>query len=244
MSYTVNLEAFQGPMDVLLQLIDQNQIDIYDIPIANITGQYLDYIAEMPEVDLDILADFLVMAATLIRIKSKMLVPRYKTEDDEPEEEMEEDPRQELVKRLVEYRRLKQAAEMLTDMQQGSVPRVYYREDQVEEQEIELRASLPQLLKAFREILDKKADELPGYVIPEDDIDIAEKMEVIINKLRERKRGLILQALFSEIISKREAIGLFMALLELIKLGRVKAWQESLFGPIKVRLIRGENFAG
>lgn len=238
MSYTVNLQVFQGPLDLLLKLIDEKKIDIYDIPIAIITEQYLEYLSGMTTMDLDILADFILMAATLIRIKSRMLVPRYEVVESESEDE-EEDPRQELVRKLVEYRQFKLAANTLMQMQEGLVSRVYYREDEIIDEEIELKASLPQLLKAFKVVWQQKEDDSPIFEIPGGDIDINEKMKELLERLERNGTGLILQELFDSTISKREALALFLALLELTRQGKVLAIQSELFGPIKVLLTRG-----
>ncbi|MGE5416310.1 MAG: segregation and condensation protein A [Acidobacteriota bacterium] len=239
MSYSITLDVFEGPMDLLLKLIDENQVDIYDIPIAIITDQYIAYIDAMEEIDLDILSDFLLMAATLIRIKSKMLVPQHKA-DEEEEEEPEEDPRQELVRKLVEYRRFKMLAEDLLKRSEGDVPRVYYREEEItEDPEIELKATLPQLLKAFKTVWLQKEDEPRVYELPQGDVDVAEKMAEILDRLEASAGGLILQDLFITAVSRREALAMFLALLELIRLSRVKATQPRIFGPITIQLMRG-----
>lgn len=243
MSYSVSLEIFEGPLDLLLKLIDDNQVDIYDIPIALITDQYLEYLEKMAEIDLDVLADFLVMAATLLRIKSRMLVPRH-YESDENGEEAEEDPRAELVRQLVEYRKFKSAADHLRKLEEGCIPRVYYREEEIIEQGVEVRASLTQLLKAFEGILKAKPGGEVSFELPQGDIDIAEKMEEIVTRLEQSRHGLILQDLFISAASKREALAMFLALLELIRLEKVRAVQIELFGPITVRLVRSVPYAG
>lgn len=238
MSYSVNLEVYEGPLDLLLKLIDQNQVDIYDIPIAKITDQYLEQLSIMVEVDLDVMADFLVMAATLIRIKTKMLVPRHGADYD-LEDEDEIDPREELVKKLVEYRKFKMLAGDLQQKYEGSTPRVYFRDDAELVPEVEIRASLNQLLNAFKTVWEQKEDDTEYYEIPQGDIDIGEKMEEILERLAAAKRGLVLQDLFLGAVSRREALALFMALLELMRQNLVRASQMEMLGPIKIVRVRG-----
>ncbi|MGI6549165.1 MAG: segregation and condensation protein A [Syntrophomonadales bacterium] len=231
MSYSVKLEVFEGPLDLLLKLIEQNRVDIYDIPIATIADQYLASLEELVEVDLDILADFLLMAAALINIKTRMLLPRPRV--DEIMEE-EEDPRQDLVNRLVEYRNFKALARALEQRYEGALPRVYFREPQETEVHIELHATLPQLVRSFRAVwMQREETEIP-VKIPEGDVDIREQMQVIEEWCSKRRRGLKLQDLFAGAVSRREVLVLFMALLELIRQGRVRAIQDEPFGPISI----------
>jgi len=230
-SYSVKLEIYEGPLDLLLKLIEQNQIDIYDIPIATITEQYLASLEELVEVDLDVLADFLLMAATLIRIKTRLLLPRPRVEDTMEEEE---DPRQELVNRLVEYRNFKVLAQALEQRYEGVLPRVYYREPQELEPQIEVHVTLTQLARSFRTVWLQREDTDIPVKIPEGDVDIHEQMQVIEQSISKHRRGLKLQDLFASAVSRREVLVLFMALLELIRLGRVKAVQTEPFGAISI----------
>jgi segregation and condensation protein A len=230
-SYSVRLQIYEGPLDLLLKLIEQNQLDIYDIPIATITEQYLASIEELVKVDLDVLADFLLLAATLIKIKTRMLLPRPRVM--EPDE-VEEDPRQELVNRLVEYKNFKSIAQDLEQKYDGLLPRVYFREEDELEPEIELRATLQQLVRSFRAVWLQKEDLEPPVKIPEGDVDIHEKIQRIEECLNGRSRGLTLQDLFADVVNRREALVLFMALLELVKRGRVRAVQNEPFGPISI----------
>lgn len=231
MSYSVKLEIYEGPLDLLLKLIEQNRVDIYDIPIAAITEQYLASLEDLVEVDLEILADFLLLAATLINIKTRLLLPRPRVEETTEEEE---DPRQELVNRLVEYKRIKVLAATLEQKYEGALPRVYFREEQELEPEIELRATLAQLARSFRTVWLQKEDTEPSVKIPEGDVDIHEKMQIIEQGLSGHKRGLTLQDLFVDVVSRREALVFFLALLELVRQRRVKAVQAEPFGPISI----------
>ncbi|MGE5371444.1 MAG: segregation and condensation protein A [Solirubrobacterales bacterium] len=244
MSYTIHLDVFDGPMDLLLKLIDENEVDIYDIPIARITDQYLDYLSAMAELDLDLMADFLVMAATLIRIKSRLLAPRRRFDPEEEGEEIEEDPREELVRRLVEYRQFKTAAQTLMKLQEGETPRVYFREDEIQDAEIELKANLNQLVKAFRTIWDKKSEEDRVYTIPTGDVDVGELMVLILEQLADSPDGIGLVDLFEQSATRRECLGCFLALLELIRLAQVRAVQSGPFAPIQIYLRQDDSHAG
>jgi segregation and condensation protein A len=196
-------------------------------------------------VDLDVLADFLLLAATLIRIKTRMLLPRRRVnEQGEGEEAAEEDPRQELVNRLVEYKSFKLLAEALEQRYEGALPRVYFREEQEWEQEVQLRATLAQLVRSFRTVWMQKDDTEPQVKIPEGDIDIHEEIARIEARLNARKRGLTLQDLFAEAVTRREALVIFMALLELVKRRRVRAVQNEPFGPISISMIRSQQDVG
>lgn len=242
MSYAIELDVFSGPLDLLLKLIDEHKVDIYDIPIAYITDQYIETIHQAGEIDLDILSDFLVMAATLIRIKAKMLAPRHKEEESEAEEE--EDPRMELVHQLVEYRRFKAMARQLVKRYEGDTARVYYRDDEVIESEIELQATLNGLMRAFRTVWLEKKEDAYEYEIPRSDVDIGEKMIQIMVELKANRGEIQLEALFRMAETRREALAIFLGLLELIRLGQVGAVQDTLFGPITISTKWDVGYAG
>lgn len=241
MSYSVKLEIYEGPLDLLLKLIEQNEIDIYDIPIATITDQYLASLKELAEVDLDVLADFLLMAATLVNIKTRLLLPRRRAEETMEEEE---DPRQELVNRLVEYRNFKALAQVLEQRYEGVLPRVYFREPQEVGPQIEVHATLSQLVSSFRTVWLQREDTDIPVKIPEGDVDIHEQMQVIEQSCSKRRRGLKMQDLFAGAASRREVLVLFMALLELIRQGRVRAVQTEPFGPISISKTWRQQDAG
>ncbi len=242
MSYSVKLEIYEGPLALLLKLIEQNKVDIYDIPIATITEQYLASLEEMVEVDLEVSADFLLLAATLINIKTRLLLPRPRVEE---ETEEEEDPRQELVNRLVEYKNFKALATVLEQRFEGSVPRIYFRKGQELEPNYELKATVAQLVRSFRVVwMQKENPEKIPVRIPEGDIDINEKMQIIEQVLEGNEHGLTLQDFFVDVINQREALVLFIALLELVRQRRVKAAQAEPFGPISIFKLRSQPDAG
>jgi len=221
----VALPVFEGPLDLLLHLIKQNKIDIYDIPIALITKQYLEYLEIMKELDLEIASEFLVMAATLIYIKSKMLLPKQ----EQPEEE--EDPRKELVEQLIEYEKIKEASQLLKERYKiwsKAFPRNTSKEQEIFLEEL----SIFDLFQAFKKILDKPQ---PKIYIPKETIKIEEKIEQILNVLN-FKKSITFQELFSPDCSKLEIIVTFLALLELLRLKLVKASQKNPFGEILIKL--------
>jgi len=225
--YRVELDIFEGPLDLLLYLIKKNEIDIYDIPIAEITRQYLSYLEIMRILNLEMAGEFLVMAATLMRIKAKMLLPSPSTE----EEEEIEDPREELVRRLVEYQHYKEISRKLSELeesQRGLFFRVGSPPGEAES-ESEIRATLFDLLAAFKKAMDNAPR--PGYheVEPES-VSIEERIEFITNLLREREG-----VSFFEIVSgerKIIVIVTFMAILELVKRQKIFAKQSTPYGDL------------
>ena len=224
-TYNIKIPVFEGPFDLLLHLIKENKIDIYDIPIALITGQYLQYIEMMKELNLEIAGEFLVMAATLIHIKSRMLLP---PDEEIPSEELE-DPRRELVNRLLEYQQYKEAALCLKKREEDWM-KVFYKESVSEGEEICLfDVSLFDLLSAFKMILDKASPEVIS--ITKETLTIKDRMSVIVEML-EGKEAFRFEEIFKEGITRVQLIVTFIALLELIKLGLAKAYQERAFGNI------------
>ncbi|MGI5922263.1 MAG: segregation and condensation protein A, partial [Syntrophomonadaceae bacterium] len=235
MEYIVDLEAFHGPLDLLLYLVERHELDIYDIPIASITDQYMEHLHHTGAYDLDILGDFLIMASYLLNLKSKMLLPRLKNQEARDEEENIEDPREELVQKLLEYKKIKQMAEILAERQNGEYQRVFFRDTvyQTEEKE-EIVASIGALTRAYQAVLVHL--EPAPLTIPQGDIDVTAKMEELLERLSMFKQGIIFQDLFAGAVNKREAMAYFLALLELIRQRRVKAYQERQFANIKVFL--------
>lgn len=231
MSYKVKLEVFEGPLDLLLHLIKKDEIDICDIPIAKITGQYLEYLEFMKLLDLNIAGEFLVMAATLMQIKSKMLLPQ-----DEKEEEIEEeDPRAELVKKLLEYKKFKEAATELyrKGLKHGDhFGRSVSDIDFDREKEEYFEASLFDLITAFNKVMKEVPKQLFHEVI-KDEFTVEEKIHDIFHLLV-KKPVLSFKALFKEARSKMEIITTFLALLELIRLKEVVVKQSKTFGDIKI----------
>jgi len=234
-----HLPAFEGPLDLLLHLIKVNEVDIYDIPIALITAQYLEYLDLMRELNLDIASEYLVMAATLAYIKSRMLVP---THQEAAEEEFGEDPRDELVQRLLEYQKFKQAAEQLGSKDiLGRDVFARSAQEEIEEGEgsEEIEVSLFDLMEALREILKKVETQEKLLDFTREKISLKDKMIEILEKLKDVEYVLF-EDLFSGSITRFEIIITFVALLELIKNQKTRALQIQAFGSIRVYQ-RNEN---
>ena len=234
--YAIKLDIFEGPLDLLLYLIKKNEIDIYNIPIALVTEQYLHYLNIIKSLNLDLAGEYLVMAATLIHIKSRMLLPLPEEPSDE---QSEDDPRFELIKQLLEYQTFKEAAADLGKrpllerdvfVRQAPMPVEIEKSDLEEEELIEV--SIFELIEAFHHLvsrIDKK--ELL-------EIDL-EKLSItdIINDVMERltlKKNLTFDELIGNVRSRRNIVYTFLAILELIKLKMIKAYQTSAFGVIRV----------
>jgi segregation and condensation protein A len=227
-NYRVRLEVFEGPLDLLLYLIKKDEIDIYDIPIAHITEQYLDYLRLLEQLDIAVAGDFLVMASTLIYIKSKMLLPPSPKVDGE--DDLNEDPRTELVERLLEYQKFKSAANMLYS--RGEIESACYTRGAIEtdENNPEVSATLFDLLRVFREIL-KRAESAVEMEIQRDEMTMAEKLQQIDALLAEGGE-INIRVLFEAARSKRELILTFLAFLELVKELKISLIQRELFGEI------------
>src|SRR5262247_1987332 len=230
-SYRVKLEIFEGPLDLLLYLIKKDEIDIYDIPIARITEQYLAYLELMQEMDISVAGDFLVMASTLIYIKSKMLLPPDPKVDGE--DDLGEDPRAELVERLLEYQKFKSAAQMLYS--RGEIESACYTRGPLETDSSnpEVSTTLFDLLRVFREVL-KRAEAQIEMEIARDEVTIAEKLSQIHAMLEEYDQ-INVRALFELSKSRRELIITFLALLELVKEWKIYLTQREMFGDIYAR---------
>ncbi|HEY7510171.1 MAG TPA: segregation/condensation protein A [Vicinamibacteria bacterium] len=230
----IHLPVFEGPLDLLLYLIRRDRIDIHDIPIAPITRQYMEYLDVMRELNLDVAGEFMVMAATLIHIKSKMLVP---VEPTEVEGEEAEDPREALVQRLLEFERYKAAAGVLYQKGQiraatwtrpeTALPRLL--DDAGEEM---LEAGLFDLISAFKELLDRRKTLL-AHEVQSDGKSVEQRMDEVIALLREGQSIDFLE-LFAGQATKADMIVTFLALLELIRLKTVKVYQRGNFGAIRV----------
>ncbi len=249
MSYNVKIEVFEGPFDLLFHLIEKNKLDIYDIPMTEITDQYISYIEELEEMNLDITSEFLVMAATLIEIKSKMLLPIQVAEDKQLGIE-DIDPRSELVRRLLEYRKYKAAAEELKDKEQR-YQRIYFKPkeeiifDEIEEPFSNLDCiDTKDLLLALRKCIEKKSKTVsPEKNIREmqrDTITIDDKINTILSLLSSSNK-ILFQNMFSNLSTKLEIITTFLALLELIKLKKVAAKQSTAYKDIIIELRNTEE---
>ena len=229
-SYSVKLDVFEGPLDLLLFLIKRDKIEIYDIPIAHITKQYLEYIELMKELNLELAGEFIVMAATLMRIKVRMLLP--KTHD----EEEEEDPREELVSALLEYRKFKEAAQVLKakEAEQSCwFPRTDFSFlNRLPEDEILVEASLSDLIFAFKRILDTQPKET-FHTIDYPKVGVEERIEYILNCLAQ-KDGVVFTELFSDTPIKLVMVVTFVAVLELIRLQKIYIRQTKHFSDIWV----------
>jgi len=235
MPYKIQLEKFEGPLDLLLYLIKKNDIDICDIPIAPITEQYMEYITMMKTLNLEVVGDFLVMAATLLQIKSKMLLPPDPLANP-PEEQ---DPRSELVRRLQEYQQFKQIAENLKEKEgfrQSLFNRIADEEalNRIKEdaQEIFIEASLFDLINAFNAAF-KKVPPTPTYEVDGDQFSVDGQIHAILHRLVEFPR-ISLNELFSKASCKMEVICTFMAVLELIRLKEIAAIQHRAFDDIEI----------
>lgn len=235
----VHLHNFDGPLDLLLFLIKQRELDIYDIPIAEVTAQYLEYLADIETVDLDLASDFLVMAATLLEIKAKMLLPKPPKAVEPVEEEAGPDPRAELVERLLEYSRFKGASGFLRDLEAEQGARFFRPAVEPGERKDEALllkgVTLQDLMEAFRELL--REEEENWQEVPRQEIPLREKIREINWRLIRARDGITFRELVSRGISRLEVVVTFLALLELIRTRRVLVSQDSVFGDILIRRI-------
>jgi len=231
----IKLQSFEGPLDLLVHLIRKNKVDVYDIPIALITRQYLDYLGLMQELNLDVASEFLVMAATLIHIKSRMLLPRPETAAGEMEEE--EDPRDALVRRLLEHERFKAAAELLHEREtlrgaQWTRPDARVEALAGDEYEPELEVDLFSLLSAFKLVLER-ARERPPVPLPPEEISIETRIEQLLERLSETD-ACGFEELFEDVGGRPQMIVTFLALLEMIRLKLVRVFQSAQLGAIRI----------
>lgn len=244
MDLTVKLQVFEGPLDLLLHLLDKNKVNIYDIPIVEITNQYMDYIREMHRQDLNVMSEFMVMAATLLDIKSKMLLPAPETDDDEEAE----DPRAQLVQQLLEYKMYKYISGELKDRQMDA-SRVLFKvptipeevaayEEPVNLDELVADLTLDKLNGIFQSIMKKQVDKIDPIRskfgrIQKEELSLEDCMASLENYARSHKhfsfRGLLEQAR-----SKTEIIVTFLAILELMKMGMICITQEAIFDDIQI----------
>jgi segregation and condensation protein A len=234
LAYQVRIENFEGPLDLLLHLIKKNEINIYDIPIALIAQQYLSYIEAMKELNLAVAGEFLVMAATLLQIKSKMLLPVEETAEDEDDGP---DPREELVRRLLEYKTFKEAARQL-DTQEKMWREIYSRpaaphEEAPDTDEAMLEnIGLFDLVDALQGILNRNPGKKLLEILP-DNLTVRDRMNAILEAL-EGQESIGFEALFEASCHRLLIIVTFLALLELIRLRTVRVYQAESFGPILV----------
>ncbi|MFN0278104.1 MAG: segregation and condensation protein A [Pyrinomonadaceae bacterium] len=228
----IKIGDFAGPLDLLLYLIRQEQANIFDIPIARITEKYLEYIRLMTRLDISVAADFLVMAATLIEIKSKMLLPRDPTFTDEEEID---DPRKELVDRLLEYEKFKSAAGMLHE--RSTIEEAVFTRGPIESDDnnAEIDASVFDLLTIFQKIVARHIDEVK-MEIEREEISLADMLKTLRRRIFEEEE-LNLLKFFEEMHSKRELVTAFIAVLEIVRTEAVKLIQKKTFGDIILRKV-------
>jgi segregation and condensation protein A len=236
--YKVKLEVFEGPLDLLLYLIKKDEVDIYNIPIELITRQYMEYLGLMRLLDLDIAGEFLVMAATLMMIKSRMLLPVEERPELEPEEE---DPRWELVRQLVEYKKFKDAAGHLQVMeirQENAFPVGAEQETLAAAPAASLgELTIFDLISAFNEALKKaRVDEI-GEIMA-DQFTVADKIEAVLERVR-RESPIAFSSLFRNMATRHEIVCTFLALLELIRLRQVVVRQNTMFSEIMIARVAG-----
>lgn len=238
-SYQVKLDTFEGPLDLLLHLINKYEIDIYDIPVAQITEQYMDYIHAMKILELNIASEYLVMAATLISIKSKMLVPIQQVEEEN--DEYMEDPREELMERLIEYRKYKQAADTLKEREHSDCQlltrnpaafedRGHRAAPPINQGEISIYDMLHALGALFER---KKWNEPLDTKVQKAEIPIEQRMKDILHRIKDRNDGVLFDKLFTY-PSRSHIVVTFMALLELMKANEIYCRQQRQFDKIRI----------
>src|SRR4051794_13199323 len=232
-AYPVRLQNFEGPLDLLLHLIKRNEVSIYEIPIALITQQYIDYIDLMQEMNLDVAGEFLVMAATLIHIKSRMLLPRI----DPGQEDPDEDPREALVRRLLEHQKFKAAAELLHEREtlrsaQWTRPDGPIAVIAGEAPEPEIEVDLFSLIVAFRTVVER-AKQRPKLYLPGEQLAIEDRIEQLMEKLSETE-ACGFEDLFGDVQTRAGIVVTFLAMLEMIRLKLIRVFQSGPMGPIRV----------
>ncbi|MCI8514907.1 MAG: segregation/condensation protein A [Lachnospiraceae bacterium] len=252
MSLSVKLEVFEGPLDLLLHLIEKNKVDIYDIPIAGITDQYLDYVSRMETQDLDVVSDFLVMAATLLDIKSKMLLPPEVNEEGE-----EQDPREELVARLIEYKMYQYVSGELKDRQVDAQKALYKPptipaevaeyEEPVDVKELLDGLTLRRLNQIFQSVLQRQTDKIDPVrstfgTIKKEPFRVSVKIGSILTFAGKEKRFSFRQLLERQ-SDKVEIIVTFLAVLELMKMGHLKVSQENPDSEIELEAVAIEEIS-
>ena len=232
--YPVKLDSFEGPLDLLVHLIRRHEIDIYDIPIVLVTRQYLEYLDLMRELDLDVAGEFLVMAATLIQIKARMLIPRPAT----PEEAGDAvDPREALVQRLIEHQQYRSAADLLRERETLRSAQWMRPDNRVADiagqpMERELEVDLFSLLQAFQAVVSRARERRP-LPLPADAVSIEQRVEQLLERLSSRE-ACGFEDLFDGDRSRADLVTTFLALLEMVRLKLVRLFQPSAFAPIRV----------
>jgi len=245
MELSYKLEKFEGPLDLLLHLIEKNKVNIYDIPITEITDQYMEYVRKMDEEDLDVVSEFLVMAATLLDIKARMLLPKEVNEEGE-----EEDPRAELVMRLLEYKKFRLMSEELKDLETGA-DRVFYKDPTIppEVKEYEEPVDLDKLLdgvtltklqKIFEAVMKRQQDKIDPVRSTFGTIKKEDKITSVLGYARKHRKFSFRQMLEKQ-RDKTEVVVTFLALLELMKVGKIHLTQEHLFDDMYIESLEPEG---
>ena len=232
--YSIRLECFEGPMDLLMHLIEKNKINIYDIPIASLTEQYMGYLDKMREFNMEIASEFIIMAATLLQIKSRMLLPKLPKKV----EEEEIDPRQELIDRILEYRRFKEVSTVLSDMQEKQ--EYFFAREPMELPQRHLppaQLSLNELLEAFKKVMTAKVEaKIPQVLVEPEVFSVEDKMELLLSLLNRLDGKMLFSDAFNSDNSKSELITTFLAMLELIKLKSIVVMQAGSFEEIYISI--------
>ena len=245
MGIDIKIHVFEGPLDLLLHLIEKNKVDIYDIPISEITSQYLSYIQAMEQEDLDVMSEFLVMAATLLKIKAKMLLPERK------EEEEESDPREELVRRLIEYKIYKYASGKLKEREQMAEksffhspdipPQILAYKQEIDPEELLSDITLQRLSEIFSFVMKKRFDKLDPIrsefgQIKQEEIRLEDKITEVNNYIQQYK-NVNFYDLLTEQKTKEAMIVTFLAILELMMKGKIYVVQENIAGDIYIQAL-------
>lgn len=230
--YRINIKTYEGPMDLLLDLIKQNEIDIYDIPIAKITEQFLDYLKTIEKLNLEITSDFILMAATLIEIKSKMLLPKQVYEDEENEDDIA-DPRAELVQKLLEYEKFKKISNDLKESLDYESKAFYKLQEDfssIDEKDFLKNLNLSNLLKTFNNIMEKHINKFEVSEIIQESFSTEEAIKILKSMLEENKKISFLDLIKKS--NKAEIITYFLSILEAMKMGILYAKQNKDFDDI------------
>lgn len=242
-TYKVKLDTFEGPLDLLLHLVNKLEIDIYDIPVAEITEQYLQYIHTMQQIELNIASEYLVMAATLLEIKSAMLLPKKEVVE---EDEYEKDPREELVQRLIEYRKYKEAAEQLKEkeLEENQIftrPPLHIEEWVTNAPVIKDDVSIYDMLQALGKVFQRKKWREPlETTIHKMEISIEERMEEIVKKVNETNKQIPFHELFP-FPNRGHIVTTFLAILQLLKQNEIDCIQNAHFETIYICKLEGSN---
>ena len=233
--FSIRLPAFEGPLDLLLYLIRRNEVDVYDIPIEHVTQQYIDILGSMEKLDLEIAGEFFVMAATLMYIKSRMLLPKKDQGINEDVEDEELDPRWELVQQLLEYRKFKEAAEDIQKLILNSndlISRIGPK-DAIEAVERPLKpVDRVDLWNTFNQVLRRLAERITEGEIHAEQVTVADRMELILTRIKQQSHFLFSE-LFESSTNLTTIVASFLAVLELTRLGKIRLQQDSAFADIR-----------